>query len=135
MGSFRCSEICIAGNVIICSHVQHFEKSEQPTITVTRLFLVTAVRRERSNFMLLYALQHVALTPNPSHRISHTLFTSSGSTLSVTISWDPKLCLPNYTITSQITYLIRLQGTSTLGYGLYVSTFLTASREPCPHSQ
>jgi len=106
MGSIRCSEICIAGSVIFYSHMQHFKKSEQPNITITRLFLVTlqsAVRRE----IKFHVTVHITTCscnsksqPLINHYIlvnCHNLFTSSGLTLSLTVSWDVMPCLPNYT--------------------------------------
>jgi hypothetical protein len=146
VGGIRCSEVCIAGSVIFCSQVQHIKKSEQSAIKKNNTPVPgdtagCCSARERKFYVTVHPLQHVVLTWNPSHWINHSinchnLFASFGSALSVTVSWDPMSCLPNHSITShKTTTWYEYWELSTLSYGLYVSTFLTASRVPCPHPQ
>jgi hypothetical protein len=129
MGSIRCSEICIAGSDIFYSHVQHFKMSEQPTITITRLFLVTlqsAVRRE----IKFHVTVHITCSSIPkSQPLNQSLYTRK----------LPPLYLVRFNVISyrllgsdavptklhSITYiaednLIRLLRTSALNYGLYI---------------
>jgi hypothetical protein len=98
VGGIRCSEVCTARSVIVCSHVQHFKKSEQWTIKKTRLFLVT-LQRERKFYATVHSLHVVLLKSQP---LNKSLYKVPQPLclirFSVTVLWDPMPCPPNYTV-------------------------------------